>query len=78
MWHEGMIGIPLDGGYIPVKFWVKSYDKPSKFGIDNGRISKLLIKFCDLTLASYDRGWDVKPEGYVAESAMAILLHEYN
>jgi len=38
------------------------FEKPSKLGIDGGRISKLLItnKQRDW-LANYDRGWNVEP-----------------
>lgn len=44
-------------------FWsAKVYDESSGHGIENGRISKLLIKDSDgQVLANYDRGWDVKP-----------------
>ena len=80
MWSEGVIGIPTDkdGEYISIKYWVKHFDEPSKFGIDNGRISKLMLKIDGKPAASYDRGWDICPESYAAEAALAILLKEFN
>ena len=80
MWSEGVIGIPTDkdGEYISVKYWVKHYKNPSKFGIDGGRISKLMLKIDGLTVASYDSGWDIHPESYAAEAALAILQKEFN
>ena len=45
MWSEGTIGIPnKDGGYTVAHYWVKHYEEPSEFGINGGRISKLMIK----------------------------------
>ena len=53
-WYEGRVD-----GY---KIYAKVYPKPSEYGIDNGRISKLTIKDSENnTLANYDRGWDMKP-----------------
>lgn len=63
------------------------YDEPSKYGIDNGRISKLylrripypLVNIDDMTvIAFYDREWVIKPnnesdiEAY--EMAKKLLL----
>jgi len=53
-WYEGRVD-----GY---KVYAKVYQKPSEYGIDNGRISKLIIKDSNNnTIANYDRGWDIKP-----------------
>ena len=80
MWSEGVIGIPTGekDQYIPVHYWVKHYELPSKFGIDNGRVSKLTLKVDGVIVANFDRGWDVRPEGFAAEAALAIILKEYN
>lgn len=54
MWSFGNIN-----GY---EYQVKHYEEGSRFGIDNGRISKLFIK--DLKgrwAVCYDRGWDQRP-----------------
>ena len=82
MWHEGTIGIPVKGSrkYRVARFWVKSYEKGSKFGIDGGRISKMQIRIDGQTVVNYDRGWDIKPdeddEGIMM--AYSILIHDYN
>lgn len=41
---------------------IVSFDKPSVYGINNGKISKLYIKRQDnnKTVCSYDRGFDVQ------------------
>ena len=53
-WFKGEID-----GYIVS---AKVYSEPSKFGIDNGKVSKLLISDKDdKEIISYDRGWDKRP-----------------
>ena len=43
-------------------YWVKHYEEPSEtYGINGGRISKLMIKVDGVITANYDRGWDVEP-----------------
>ena len=74
MWHEGIIGI----GRVAVKYWVKAYKNRSQFGIEGGKISKLILERKGTTIANYDRGWDIKPQGYEAEVALAIVMKEYN
>lgn len=74
MWHEGGIAIH-DRVY---KYWVKSYNESSQYGIDNGRISKLEIRRDGVTVANYDRGWDVEPIDDDTEIALAILMKGYN
>ena len=48
MWSEGTIGIPDakdKGKYTVCHYWVKHYEEPSeKYGINGGKISKLMIK----------------------------------
>ena len=79
MWSEGVIGVPseTDGKSIAVHYWVKHYENPSKYGIDNGRISKLMLKIDGKVVANYDRGWDMKPQNEAAEIALQILLYQY-
>ena len=50
-----------------MKINLKIFSEPSKYGIDEGRISKLWIKDNNTkqTLVNYDRGWDVVPTGEV-------------
>ncbi|MGI6617717.1 MAG: DUF7678 domain-containing protein [Saccharofermentanales bacterium] len=79
MWKEGTIGIPKeDGGYTACKYWLKHFDKPSVYGIDRGRISKLMLKIDGEVVCNFDRGWDIRPTSEDAEKALVILLHEYN
>ena len=80
MWHEGTIGIPMqDGGYKIAHYWVKSFDEGSEWGINGGRISKLMIKINGVVTANYDRGWDIEPdEDLPTQIAYCILLNEYN
>ena len=40
MWREGTIIINKKG----YRYWVKHFDVGSQFGIDGGRISKLMIE----------------------------------
>ena len=78
-WHEGVIGIPVGKEKsIPAHYWVKAYDEPSEYGIEDGRISKMEVQINGETAIRYDRGWDVYPETEDANLAYAILMQEYN
>lgn len=74
MWHEGGIAIH-DRVY---KYWVKNFDRPSQYGIEGGRISKLEIRRDGIVVANYDRGWDVEPVDADTEIALAIFMKDYN
>ena len=74
MWSEGTIKV----GNSVFHYWVKHYDEPSHYGIGNGRISKLTLKRNGMVVYNYDRGEDVEPQTPEAETALAILIHEYN
>lgn len=74
MWREGTIIINKNGYY----YWVKHFDKGSQFGIDDGRISKLIIKRGGEIVCNYDRGWDIKPVDEDTEFVLAILVKDYN
>lgn len=82
LWHEGTIGIQTSGDKKTkiAHYWVKAYDKGSAYGIDDGRISKLLIKIDGQTVASYDRGWEIRPDetDEATMIAYSILIKEYN
>ena len=80
MWSEGVIGVPskVAGKPTAVHYWVKHYENPSKYGINNGHISKLLLKIDGQVVANYDRGWDMEPQNEAAEIALQILLYEYD
>ena len=76
MWKEGAILIGGKG----YRYWVKHYEEGSQFGIDGGRISKLMIKVDGVITANYDRGWDVEPaeDDMPTRMAYCILLENYN
>lgn len=83
LWKEGTIGIPGEGKGMTGKatichYWVKSYEEPSEYGIDEGRISKLEIRIHGKIVCRYDRGWDIEPSGRESEIALAILMQQYN
>lgn len=74
MWREGTVGVHGDIFH----YWVKFYEEPSRFGIDGGRISKLMIKRKNEVVCNYDRGWDVRPVDENTDIALQILLLERN
>ena len=83
MWSEGVIGIPDAKDkkkYTKCHYWVKHYEEPSEeYGINGGKISKLMIKINDETVCNYDRGWDIEPDaGLPTQMAYCILLENYN
>ena len=80
MWSEGVIGVPatIAGAPTCVHCWVKHYKNPSKYGINRGRISKLMLKIDGQIVCRYDRGWDVRPTCKAAAAALEILLYEYD
>ena len=74
MWKEGSIKVNSSIFH----YWMKQFDEGSEWGIEGGRISKLMIKRGGEIVCNYDRGWDIKPVDEVIESALAILMKEYN
>ena len=79
MWKEGTIGIPQkNGGYKAVHYWIKVYEEGSQFGINGGKISKLMLKLNGEIIANYDRGWDIEPATEEANLALCILLNAHN
>lgn len=58
-------------------FEAKHFDKPSEFGINDGRTSKLYIFDSKRkSIVTYDRGWDRKPRTKEAK-AMTKELVDY-
>jgi len=80
MWKEGTIGIKNnDGSYTNCRYWAKCFEEPSEeYGIEGGRISKLMIKVDGRVTLNYDRSWDIEPEDEASQLAFAILMQEYN
>lgn len=78
-WHEGTIGIPNeDGSKTTCHYWVKAYDEPSEYGIEEGKISKMKIEINGYTVCDYDREWIIYPETETANIAYAFLTELYN
>ena len=74
LWREGALKVKNTS----FRYWAKVYDEGSEYGIDGGRVSKLMIKQDSKIVCNYDRGWDVEPTDATAQLALEILLHEYN
>ena len=74
MWNEGTIKV----GKSIFHYLVKHYEETSVFGIDEGRISKLMLKRNGEIVCNYDREWDIEPVDTDTETALAILMKDYN
>ena len=75
MWSEGSIKIENSIFH----YWVKHYEEPSEdYGINGGRISKLTLKRDGKIVYNYDRELDIEPADEQTETALAILIKEYN
>ena len=74
MWTEGSLRVRNSTFH----YWVKHYEEPSEDGIKGGRISKLMLRRNGEIVYNYDRGLDVKAKDEDTETALAILLKEYN
>ena len=74
MWSEGSIKVKNSIFH----YWVKHYDEPSELGINEGRVSKLILKRNGEIVYNFDRGLDVEVADEDTELAIAILLKEYN
>lgn len=74
MWKEGSIRVYGDIFH----YWMKQYSKGSQYGINGGRISKLMLKRNGEVVYNYDRGEDVAPADETTELALALLLHSEN
>lgn len=62
------------------EFQMKSFPKPSQFGINNGCISKLWMKYrpTDSVIVNYERGWDIRPKTEYAKTVYRAILREFN
>lgn len=74
MWKEGALKV-YDSIF---HYWMKVYEGPSEFGINGGKVSKLILKRNGKIVCNYDRGWDVKPMDPDTELAVELLLHSNN
>ena len=80
MWEDDNLTVESKEEKRNFHFWVKHYETGSEFGIDGGRISKLMVKDMDTQriVINYDRGWDVKPVTECEKAALDVLKARYN
>lgn len=74
MWREGSVNIGEDIFH----YWIKQYVGSSVYGIEGGRISKLMITRGGEIVCNYDRRWDIKPVDEDTAFALAILIKDHN
>ena len=74
MWKEGSIKANGEIFY----YWMKQYEEGSRYGINGGRISKLMLKRNGEIVCNYDREWDIEPVDENTELAVQIILHGEN
>ena len=74
MWKEGSLRVNGDIFH----YWMKQFDEGSEWGINGGRISKLMLKRNGEIVFNYDRGEDVAPVDESTALALEILLHSEN
>ena len=74
MWKEG--SIKANGEIF--HYWMKQYEEGSRYGINGGRISKLMLKRNGEIVYNYDRGEDIEPVDENTELAVQIILHSDN
>lgn len=82
-WATGSACVWTDEGEsFNFSFECKHFEEGSRFGIDNGRISKLGIRYeaPHRAIAHYDRGWDVTFDLYkkAIDAVYEAILTEFN
>lgn len=79
MWSQGILSVPIgDDQHTDIEYCCKHFEEPSKFGIEGGRISKLMLRQNGRVVYNYDRGLDIEPQTAEAELALSYLMDEYN
>lgn len=78
-WLEGFIG--------KYTFQAKVYDEPSTFGINDGRVSKLMVwdevvrqeksNIFTASIINYDRGWDIMPKTEEDKYILETILKKF-
>lgn len=75
----------IEGTINEYHFQAKVYNEGSKFGIKNGRVSKLEVwdENCRVTgqgagtIISYDRGWYIRPSSPESKEILQALLEYF-
>lgn len=81
MWHEGSILIPVGETKTTVcKYQVRTCEMESAYGINEGKILRLVISINENTTAEYDEGWVIEPDEKDKATLIAysILLYNHN
>ena len=74
MWKEGSLKV-----YNSIfHYWMKVYEEGSQFGIDGGKVSKMMLKRNNKVVCNYDRGWDIEPADPDTQLAVETLLYGNN
>ena len=84
MWEDGTFEI--DG--VKLKYHAKVYEEGTGYGINNGRISKLMVNHdkgdgvdgewnLDDTIIFYDRGWNIRPKTKFEKKVLNYMLKKY-
>ncbi|WP_028125416.1 DUF7678 domain-containing protein [Eremococcus coleocola] len=73
MWERGQI--EFEGQTY--RYWLFAFEEGSEYGIEEGRISKLMLKREGEIVCNYDRGWDVYPIDEETEEVMMGLFFQY-
>ena len=78
----------LKGNHGKYHFEAKVFDTGSHYGIDGGRVSKLMIWDVEIRqqtgnlmkacIVNYDRGWDIKPEKAQDKQVLKTVLKRLN
>ncbi len=74
MWKEG--SLKVNGGIF--HYYIKVYEVGSEWGIDGGKVSKLMMRRDGKIVCNYDRGWDIQPSDPDTQLAFEILMHSEN
>jgi hypothetical protein len=61
-----------------ITFSAKVFDEGSYYGIDKGRVSKLVIRKDGKIIVNYERGWDVKPQTPEINAAYERVMSALN
>lgn len=58
-------------------FQAKVFDRGSRFGIENGRVSKLEVSHSNATVMRYSRGWDTWPRSQEQFEVLQAILEGF-
>ena len=70
-WVSGIVG--------KYEYQAKVFEEPSEFGIENGRVSKLVLRLHRCEVAQYDRGWesDIVPTDPDVKATVDAIVRHY-